>query len=169
MKKSIEFHDDVINWTHFPRNRWPVNSPLKSQWRRALMFPLICAWINVWANSREPGDFRRHHAHYDVTVMIKKEYIIRFSVGLKSNLACHLQIHFWYFWYPYCVAYESICTNSSHLFYYLNVTYWPSNYHSFSITYYTSLIELIWCFTGGVRIIDFLYFQRRGECWLPDF
>ena len=42
----------------------------KGQWRGALMFSLICAWINGWVNSREAGDLRRHRAHYDVTVMI---------------------------------------------------------------------------------------------------
>ena len=47
-------HDDVIKWEHFPRNwsfvrgihRSPLNSPHKGQWRGALMFSLICAWIN---------------------------------------------------------------------------------------------------------------------------
>ena len=47
----------------------PVNSPHKGQWRGALMFPLICAWINVWVNNREAGDLKRHHVHYDVIVM----------------------------------------------------------------------------------------------------
>ena len=42
----------------------------KSQWRGALMLSLICAWINGWVNNHEAGDLRRHHAHYDVTVMI---------------------------------------------------------------------------------------------------
>ena len=32
-------------------------------------FLLICAWINGWVNNREAGDLRRHHTHYDVTVM----------------------------------------------------------------------------------------------------
>ena len=45
----------------------PVNS--KGQWRGALMFSLICAWIHGWVNNREAGDLRCHHAHYDVTVM----------------------------------------------------------------------------------------------------
>ena len=70
-------HDDVIKWKHFPRNwpfargihRSPVDSPHKGQWRRALMFSLICAWTHGWANSRDAGDLRCHHAHYDVTVM----------------------------------------------------------------------------------------------------
>ena len=71
-------HDDVIKWKHFPRY-WPfvrgihrstVNSPHKGQWRGALMFSLIYAWINHWVNNREAGDLIRHSTHYDVTVMI---------------------------------------------------------------------------------------------------
>ena len=50
-------------------HRSPVNSPHKGQWCGALMFSLICAWMNGWVNNRETGDLRRHHAHYDVTVM----------------------------------------------------------------------------------------------------
>ena len=71
-------HDDVIKWKHFPRNwpfvreihRSPVNFPHKSQWRGALMFSLIYAWINDWVNNREAGDFRRQRGHYDVIVML---------------------------------------------------------------------------------------------------
>ena len=40
--------------------------PSQSQWRRPLMFSLICAWTNDWVNNREPGDLRRDCAHYDV-------------------------------------------------------------------------------------------------------
>ena len=47
----------------------PVNSPHKSQWRGALMFSLIYAWINDWINNREAGDLRRQCGHYDVSVM----------------------------------------------------------------------------------------------------
>ena len=43
--------------------------PHKGRWRGVSMFPLICAWINDWANNREAGDLRRHRIHYDVTVM----------------------------------------------------------------------------------------------------
>ena len=71
-------HDDVIKWKHFPRywpfvrgiHRSPVNSPHKGQWRGALMFSLICVWINAWVNNREAGDLRRRRAHYDVIVII---------------------------------------------------------------------------------------------------
>ena len=47
----------------------PVNSPHKGQWRGALMFSLISAWLNGRVDNREAGDLRRHRAHYDVTVM----------------------------------------------------------------------------------------------------
>ena len=51
-------------------HRSPVNSPHKGQWRAALMFSLICVWINGWVNNRgEAGDLRRYRAHFDVTVM----------------------------------------------------------------------------------------------------
>ena len=71
-------HDDVIKWKHFPRNwpfvreihRSPVNCPHKGQWRGALMFSLIYAWINDCVNNREAGDLRCQHDHYDVIVMI---------------------------------------------------------------------------------------------------
>ena len=48
----------------------PVNSPHKGQWRGALMFTLICVWINGCVNNREAGDLRRYCAHYGVTVML---------------------------------------------------------------------------------------------------
>ena len=75
---SLMHHVDVIKCKHFPRywpfvrgiHRSPVNSPHKGQWRRALMFSLICVWINGWVNNREAGDLRRYRAHYDVIVMI---------------------------------------------------------------------------------------------------
>ena len=55
----------------------PVISPHKGQWRGALMFSLIYAWINDWVNNREAGDLRRQRGHCDVIVMcIKKNVII---------------------------------------------------------------------------------------------
>ena len=74
---SVGIHDDVIKWKHFPRNwpfvrgihRSPVHSPHKVQWRGALMFSLICVWINDWVNNREAGDLRRYHTHYGVIVL----------------------------------------------------------------------------------------------------
>ena len=112
-------HDDVIRWKHFSRY-WPfvrgihrslVNSPHKGQWRGALMFSLICVWINVWVNNCEAGDLRRHRGHNDVNVMhyrlselghiddkilysrhCDKEWLIQFSL-LKCLLLHQFSIH----------------------------------------------------------------------------
>ena len=70
-------HDDVIKWNPFPRywpfvqgiHQSPVNSAQKGQWHGALMFFLICVWINGWVNNRNAGDLKRHRTHYDVIVM----------------------------------------------------------------------------------------------------
>ena len=72
-------HDDVIKCKHFPCywpfvrgiHQSPVDSPHKGQWRGALMFSLICAWTNDWANNRDAGGLIWHRAHYDVTLMFK--------------------------------------------------------------------------------------------------
>ena len=92
-------HYDVIKWKHFPRNwpfvrrihRSPVNSPHKGQWRRALMFPLICVWINDWVNNREAGDLRRHLDHYDVSVM---ENVLIITLIPRQDRRRHFQTHF---------------------------------------------------------------------------
>ena len=74
----LNFHDDVIKWKYFPHywpfmrgiNQSPVNFPHKGQWRGALMFSLICAWINGWVYNRKAGDLRCNRTHYDVTVVL---------------------------------------------------------------------------------------------------
>ena len=43
--------------------------PHKGQWRGALMFSLICVWINGWVNNGGAGDLRRNRTHYDVSEM----------------------------------------------------------------------------------------------------
>ena len=85
-------HDDVIKWKAFSAllalgtGNSPVTGefPAQGQWRGALMFSLICAWINDWVKNREAGDLRRHRAHYDVTVMAK----LRGSNGEFMGLLC---------------------------------------------------------------------------------
>ena len=95
-------HDDVIKWNHFPRNwpfvrkihRSPVNFPHKGQWRGALMFSLIYAWINDWVNNREAGDLRRQHGHYDVIVMVPTH-----PVGSTTSIQTRvLRTHFVHTW-----------------------------------------------------------------------
>ena len=85
------FHDDVIKWKYFLRywsfvrgiHRLQVNSPHKGQWRGALIFSLICAWINGWVNNRDAGDLRRHRSHYDVTALWCR--VMYASVGLINR------------------------------------------------------------------------------------
>ena len=89
-------HDDVVKWKHFPRYCpfvWeihcsPVNSPHKGHWCGGLMFSLICAWINGWANDGEAGDLRCHRTHYDVTVMIQF-YLITIQYNIAGNCKAH--------------------------------------------------------------------------------
>ena len=92
-------HDDVTKWKHFPRY-WPfvrgthwssVNSPHKGQWRGALMFSLICAWINGWVNNSEAGDLRRHSAHYDVIVTVRIQGIKSIDLTKQYTHICNTQ------------------------------------------------------------------------------
>ena len=95
---SSWFHGDVIKWKHFPCywpfvrgiHRWPVNSPRKGQWGGALMFSLICAWINDWVNNRDAGDLRLHRAHYDVTMMPSFHFTHLHIQHLLSYVSRHL-------------------------------------------------------------------------------
>ena len=129
MMTSLNGNIFCMQWKHFP-HYWPfvqgihwllVNSPHKGQWRGALMFSSICAWIIGWVNNREAGDLGCHHAHYDVTVMsnIKPNWSINQPKGdcsrqektgyiatkdedhyistsaVNSELMCPEQCHFW--------------------------------------------------------------------------
>ena len=88
--KTSTDHDEVIKWKHSPRylpfvrgiHRSLVNSPHKGQWRGALMFSLICAWINGWINNREASDLRRHRAPYNVTAIL-------FAIGHSTCMKHH--------------------------------------------------------------------------------
>ena len=68
------------------------NSPHKGQWRVALMFTLICVWINGCVNNRKAGDLRRYCAHYGVTVMNKTMFVHILNTVplyiLKHGCAC---------------------------------------------------------------------------------
>ena len=92
---SNRSHDDVIKWKLFPRywpfvrgiHRSPVNSPHKGQWRGALMFSLICLWINDWVNNGEAGDLRHYRIHYDVIVMKQQWPSDRWRLAIESTLS----------------------------------------------------------------------------------
>ena len=53
----------------------PVTGDLhKGQWRGALVFSMIFAWINGWVNNGEAGDLRQHRANYNVIVIDKTDW-----------------------------------------------------------------------------------------------
>ena len=62
------------------------NSPVTGEFpaqrpvTRGFGVSLICAWINGWVNNRGASDFRRHRAHYDVTLMWRP------TVGLPARM-----------------------------------------------------------------------------------
>ena len=104
-------HDDVIKWKHFARY-WPFlrgihRSPVERPVTRGLVFSLICAWTNGWANSRNGGDLRHHCAHYDVTVIISGNPMLQLiALVLEGHLLyqshkrelswCQLCPHWWH-------------------------------------------------------------------------
>ena len=90
---------ETCRWSDALSMRRPVNSPHKCQWHRALIFSVICVWINGWVNYRETGELRRYRAHYDVIAMSIQPIAIlpfqiidqfsinldQFSINLESN------------------------------------------------------------------------------------
>ena len=79
---------------------WCGNSPVTCEFpsqrpvTRALIFSLICAWINVWVNNHEAGDLRRHRAHYGVIVMVKyKEINTNFKAIMYLFIFTHHKLH----------------------------------------------------------------------------
>ena len=114
-------HDDVIKWKLFPRY-WPFVRGIhrfrwipytKGQWRGALMFSLICVWINGWVNNHEAGDLRRYPVHYVIIVMfccqttlygchgcptcqaVKFDFILNSTFFSRENLKCEANCSIW--------------------------------------------------------------------------
>ena len=50
----------------FTGDRWIPSTKASDA---VLVLSLIYAWTNGWVNNRNAGDLRRHHAHYDITVI----------------------------------------------------------------------------------------------------
>ena len=143
-------HDDIILWKHFPRHLSPVNSPLKGQWRGALMSSMICVWINGWVNNHEAGDLRRHRAHYDVLAMNSFEpsdgmwwhgYV---STLIQVMACCLMAISTNHHWglealFLSCICYRKNLQSSCHndtvkRKYYLHLWWKPNGHRRFLIT-----------------------------------
>ena len=56
------------------------------------MFSSICAWTNGWVNNQNAGDLRRHHAHYDVTLIWPSLHVIlnRFIFSTNWGRVTHI-------------------------------------------------------------------------------
>ena len=89
--------------------------PHKGQWRGALKSSLICAPINGWVNNREAGDLKRHHAHYDVILMILQvlhtsvfvdlliTFVLRYTQPTFDHVwtyYVYLTLFVWHLYYP---------------------------------------------------------------------
>ena len=89
-------HDDVIKWKHLSHywpfvrgiHRSPLNSQHKGQWRRALIFSLICAWINgwVWWFQTPSRSLCRHCSEYCKSCWCKTEQLIYSMTIVKCAL-----------------------------------------------------------------------------------
>ena len=72
--------------------RWILRT--KGQWRGALIFSLICVWLNGWVNNHEVGDLRRYRAHYDVTAM-ENPYTGKLVSSNGSSFTVQKTASFW--------------------------------------------------------------------------
>ena len=70
----------------------------KGQWRGALMFSLIWAWIKDWVNSSEAGDLRCHHTHYDVIVMMRWVKVWAMFIYVTTALYTNSETFQWPFY-----------------------------------------------------------------------
>ena len=110
----LHLHNDSIKWKHC-LHYWPfvqgihqslVNSLHKGKWHGALMFSLICAWINSWASNGDAGDLRHHHAHYDL--INKRCLCINEGARDRLNLARN-----WFVWIMLFVIGRHRCHEST--------------------------------------------------------
>ena len=101
----------------------PVNSPHKGQWRRTLMFSLICVWTNGWVKTRDASDLRRHHAHCCVTVNISRESNPPWTKQITKTKQCKTKQYF-----AYSIAFRAASSFSAELYFHIT-----KSYHVYSV------------------------------------
>ena len=80
--------------THTHTHTLPHTPTHKGHWRGALMFSLICAWINGYVYNRKASDLRSHRTHCDVTVKCHCSATIRLVSGfLLTKSSCKTWKH----------------------------------------------------------------------------
>ena len=171
--RSLMCHDDVIKWKHFPRNwpfvrgihRSPVNSPHKGQRRVALMFSLICVWINDWVNNGEAGDLRRYRAHYDVIVMQwHKGPGFSYPVTYKGNIENAIAYVRWHDPISACIRGNTNAIIKLRIF----VRNRVSTITGVAINLYTAQLKFQGKSTTSMQFNGFLLMQRRCRVFLCD-
>ena len=90
----------------------------KGQWRGALMFSLICVWINDWVNNGEAGDLRRHRDHCGVIVILSSVCWINRTNDLmvfaeEPQLLCPQSYSWWRHQMDTFSALLAICAENS--------------------------------------------------------
>ena len=72
----------------------------RCQWRGALMFSLICVWINDWANNGEAGDLRRHCKDRKIWCLADVVYLVNMHVlRLRLDLWWYITASFPRYWH----------------------------------------------------------------------
>ena len=87
-----------------------VVSPHKGKRRGTLMFSLICARTNGWANNRDAGDLRRQGAYCGVTVMNYAVWLVCCDI----NITCHINEYISSVELGYIRWYAKNCTLANH-------------------------------------------------------
>ena len=139
----------------FTGHRW---IPLTKASDAKLRFFMICAWTNGCVNNRYSGDLRRHHAHYDVTVMKSLQFIVRRAGLLWSQqdfewrwsvplFKCLTVLEFSFILFDLCLLITFVNFTMNYV---PIVTFWIFTYHKIWI------LSIIFCFIWSYWIIYFL-------------
>ena len=86
---------------------FPTQRPVT--WHRALIFSLICVWLNDWVSIREAGDLRRYRTHYDVIVMIYNIDRSMRNTEVAAYWTQQRKLNRRYFEFPICVFEHFFC------------------------------------------------------------
>ena len=77
MHASLQNHNDVIKWKHFPRywpfTLWGESTPLQRTVTRSFDVFFDLRQNKRLSKTRDAGPFRRHRAHRNFTVMVHSE------------------------------------------------------------------------------------------------
>ena len=138
-----------------------VEFPQKGQWRGALMFSLICTSINGWVNNREAVDFRRHHAHYDVTVICDSWYKL---VVVHAYCISKVVIHVYQAFYR-LIVFNNISMQYSPIFICAELQMQP-NWTDTCIFAFVHLVKTYADIVNNI-MVEHCFFNDILNSWMP--